>query len=123
MDAFKLPAGSSKIATAVQLISLTLLSHHDNTQQQLKVSADLPIAEFLKQLLESLAKGENGERVAQMRECYEPVLELVRNGSEVELKDELTLAEAGVIAGDTVQIAARPLKEKLLFCRYSSLSA
>ena len=123
MNAFKLPAGSSKIATAVQPISLTLLSHHDNTQQQLEVRADQPIAEFLEQLLESLARGGNGERVAQMRECYEPVLELVRGDNDVALENHQTLSEAGVVEGDTVQIAARPLKEKLLFCRYSSLSA
>ena len=122
MDAFKLQAGSRKISTAVPPISLTLLSHHNNSQQLLEVCADLPIAEFLEQLLESLAKGENGERVEQMRECYEPVLELVRCGNEVELINDQTLAEAGVIEGDTVQIAARPLKEKLLFCRYSALS-
>lgn len=123
MDAFKLSTGCHKIATAALPISLTLLSHHDNTQQPIEVRADLPITEFLEQLLESLAKGENGERVAKMRECYEPVLELVRNGREVALRDDQTLAEAGVVDGDTVQIAARPLKEKLLFCRYSALSA
>ena len=123
MKAIKLPAGCRKIGSSTPLISLTLLSHHDNSQQQLKVRADLQIAEFLEQLLASLAEGENGERVAQMRECYEPVLELVRGGSELELGDEQTLAQAGVVEGDTVQIAARPIKEKLLFCRYSKLSA
>ena len=123
MEAIKLPAGCSKIGSSPPLISLTLLSHQDNSQQQLKVRADLQITEFLEQLLASLAKGENGERVAQMRECYEPVLELVRGESELELRDEQTLAQAGVVEGDTLQIAARPLKEKLLFCRYSKLSA
>ena len=123
MDAIKFPAGSHKIATTAQPISLTLLCHHDNTQQQFKVYAELRIKDFLEQLLESLARGENGVRIAQMRECYEPVLELIRGTNEVELIDDQTLAEAGVIEGDTLQIAARPLKEKLLFCRYSSLSA
>ncbi len=123
MEAFKLSTGIRDSATSVQALSLTLLSHHDNSQQRLEVHADLHISEFLEQLLASLAEGENRERVAQMRKCYEPVLELVRRGSELELEGELTLKEAGIVDGDTIQIAARPLKEKLLFCRYSKLSA
>ncbi len=123
MEAIRIPAGCHKITLSTLLISLTLLSHHDNSQQSLHVSADLQISEFIEQLLDSLSRGKNDERIAQMRECYEPVLELVKNGASEALESHQTLAEAGVVEGDTLQIAARPLKEKLLFCRYSKLSA
>ncbi len=100
-------------------IPLTLLCHRDNTQHQLCACHQQTVEELLEQLLQLLAKGENPEQLAQMHECYTPVLERLCEGEGIALDNALSLEEAGVCPGDTLQIAAKPRKEKLLFCRYS----
>lgn len=101
-------------------ITITLRLHSDNSQRRFTASPHLRIDRFLEQILEELAQGENSDRVRQLRECYEPVLELFIDGEASELENTQTLSEAGVGENAICQIAARPLKEKLMFCRYAS---
>ena len=106
--------------TTAQTIPLTLLSHRDHTQRQVYAYPQQTVGQLLEQLLQQLAEGGNAEHMARMRECYEPVLEIVCDGKGIALDNEQSLEETGVCAGDTLQIAAQPRKEKLLFCRYSN---
>jgi hypothetical protein len=101
-------------------INITVLCHADNSQQHFSTQAHLRIGEFLEQILEQLAQGEDAERLAQLCNNYEPVLEMVIDGEGIELENGDTLAEAGVGDNAICQIAARPLKEKLMFCRYAN---
>lgn len=101
-------------------ITITLLYHTDNSQLHFTVQPKLYIQDFLKQILNKLAQGENAARVEQLCNNYEPVLEVLINGEGIELKSDQTLAEAGIGNNAICQIAARPLKEKLMFCRYAS---
>ena len=103
-------------------VTVQLICHSDNSQHNFTASPDLLIGTFLEQILEKLSQGENSERMSQLRECYEPVLELVVNGEGIELQSEQSLTEAGLSDNATCQIAARPLKEKLLFCRYANMA-
>jgi hypothetical protein len=100
-------------------ITITLLCHRDNSLRRFTVSPRLHVDAFLEQVLAELAQGDDAERVRQLRECYEPVLELVRDGKGTALTTSQTLGEAGVDDDAVCQIAAYPLKEKLMFCRYS----
>jgi len=102
-----------------RVITLNLHCHGDGTERPFCVSAESPISEFLEQVLEELAQGEGAERVRLLRDNYQPVLELLADGSSIELPGSQTLAEANIPDNAQIQIAARPLKEKLLFCRYS----
>ncbi len=101
-------------------IDITLLCHSDNSEYHFSVSPHLPIGELLEQALEGLAQGDNAERMRQLRDNYEPVLELLIDNEVIELKNNQTLAKAGIRTNATCQIAARPLKEKLMFCRYAN---
>ena len=101
-------------------INITLLFHSDNSQRSFSVSTELRTGEFLEQVLRELAQGENAARLEQLRNNYEPVLELLVDETTVELESTQTLAEAGISNNAICQIAARPLKEKLMFCRYAS---
>lgn len=104
---------------AKEQITVTLLCHSDNSQRELSVTPSTLVSQFLEQCLELLAQGEHAERMAEMRKCYQPVLELVENGSGTPLAADHTLAEAGISHQSICQIAAEPLKEELLFCRYA----
>lgn len=101
-------------------ITVTLLCHSDNSERRFTASPQLRVEAFLEQILEELAQGDNAERVCQLRECYEPVLELVRDGVGTALSKAQTLSEAGMGENAICQIAAHPLKEKLMFCRYNN---
>lgn len=100
-------------------ITITLLCHRDNSLRHFTVSPMLRVDAFLEQVLEELAQGDDAERIRQLRECYEPVLELIRDGEGTALTTNQTLDEAGVGDDAVCQIAAHPLKEKLMFCRYN----
>jgi hypothetical protein len=100
-------------------IGVNLLSQSAGTRLRFDVSTTLSVSSFVEQALEQLAAGQNRVRVEQMREYYQPVLELVEHGRSIELDASLTLAEVGLRDNATLQIAARPLKDKLLFCRYT----
>ncbi len=115
--------GNTTIASKEQQppqIALTLLCHRDNTQHQLYAYQQQTVGELLEQSLQLLAAGKSTEQMRHMSECYTPVLERVSDGNGIALDNALSLVEAGVCTGDTLQIAAKPRKEKLLFCRYSN---
>lgn len=101
-------------------IAITVLFHSDHSQRHFSVSPQLRVGDFLEQLLQELAQGEQAERVKRLRECYEPVLELLRDGEGIELDKTESLIGAGVGDHAVCQIAARPIKEKMMFCRYTS---
>ena len=114
----------SKISTASSgdnnTITITLLYHTDNSQLHFTAQPNFFVRDFLEQILNKFAQGENAARIEQLRNNYEPVLEVLINGESIELKGDQTLAEAGIGNNAVCQIAARPLKEKLMFCRYAS---
>lgn len=100
-------------------IRITLLCHSDSTQHDFSLSSATPVRVFIEMVLERLAQTDHTGRMSRLRECYEPVLEVVEASHERELSSNQTLAEAGVTDNSICQIAARPLKEKLMFCRHS----
>lgn len=100
-------------------ISLTLLSHHDKAQYPLQAYLGQSVGSLLEQLLSLLERGEDAARFSQMRECYEPILERLVGDEAIPLENHQSLEAAGLRDGDTLQIAAHPRKEELLFCRYS----
>jgi hypothetical protein len=111
---------NTSASQAQTAITITLLRRSDNSQSRITASPQLRIGAFLEQILNELAQGENGDRIRQLRECYEPVLELLIDGEGTELDNNRTLSEAGVGENAICQIAARPLKKKMMFCRYAS---
>ncbi len=100
-------------------ITVALYSHGDNSHSHFTVSPQLLVGEFLQQVLSSLARGKDATRLQQFCDNYEPVLELLQNDGAIELDNTMTLAEADVGNNATLQIAAHPLKERLMFCRYA----
>jgi hypothetical protein len=105
--------GASERPDELQLI---LHSSSDNSHHRFQVPPDMQVSEFLELALDRLAEGEGAERVAALRRYYQPVLELEGEGQELPL--HLTLAEAGVNHEAVCRIAARPLKERIMFCSY-----
>ena len=103
-------------------ISLTLLSQHSDRQLQFHTTPSQLIGAFLEQVLDRLELDEGGKRVAELRNNYEPAMELVCADKTIELQNDTTLAAAGVKDGDSFHIAARPIKEKVLFCRYAQMA-
>lgn len=83
-----------------------------------EVSPGLAVGAFLNRVLERLAQGDSAERVQAMLECYEPVLELVTGETAKPLNSSMTLEHAGVADQAVCRIAARPRKEKIMFCRH-----
>ena len=89
-------------------VTVQLICHSDNSLRSFTVPPDLTIGSFLEQILEELSRGEgkSAERMSQMRECYEPILELLVNGEGVELHSGQTLSESGITNNARCQIAA-----------------
>lgn len=100
------------------LLPLTLLCHNDGSEHQFCAPSQQTVAEFLEQAIERLSHCIAPEAVTHLRQNYIPVLERLEHGNTVPLESTLSLQEAGVSANDTLQIAALPRKEKILFCRY-----
>lgn len=100
-------------------IHLILYSNSDYSHHHFCVPADMQVADFLELALERLARGKGAERVRALKENYEPVLELPSPEGERELANDISLAEAGVTDQAICRIAARPRKERIMFCRYS----
>ena len=102
-----------------QVIHLTLILHSEKSEHQFCAYPQQKVGDLLQQQLSRLEQGKNAEQMRLMRECYQPVLERVRDNDRVALNNAMTLRDAGIVSGDSLQIAAIPRKEKLLFCRYS----
>ncbi len=82
----------------------------------------MTVAAFLELALEHLSQGEGAERVQTLRLYYDPVLELHCNNDGQELPGDKTLIEAGLSNHAVCRIAARPRKERIMFCSYSNYS-
>lgn len=103
-------------------LNLTLHSSSDHAHHGFCVSARMTVGDFLELALDRLAQGNGAERVRDLRNNYEPVLELPSPDGGRELPADKTLAEAGVFNHAICRIVARPLKERIMFCRYSNYS-
>lgn len=77
------------------------------------------IREFLHHVLETLAQGENRARVTSMQSYYEPVLELCEGSTSLPLDSSMTLEQAGIEDKSICRIAAKPRKERIMFCSNS----
>jgi hypothetical protein len=110
-------AGTAPYDEQVQL-NLTLYSNSDDAYHQFRVPAQMTVAAFVELALERLSAGGGAERVRALKRYYQPVLELQERGGERELPSELSLADSGVSDAAVCRIAARPLKERLMFCSY-----
>lgn len=102
-------------------LRVTLHSQSDDTYHHFYVSPKLTVAELTQVALNTLAQGPNRQRVLEMLECYEPVLELFDEEREENiLAAEQSLQQAGLSNNAVFRIAAQPRKEKIMFCRYSA---
>lgn len=106
------------LRVAARPLSLTLLSSSDNTPHQFNVSPEMKVAAFLELALAKLSEGNGAKRVEALKRYYQPVLELQARDGGRELETQASLAEEGVRDGAVFRIAARPLKERIMFCRY-----
>lgn len=97
-------------------LQLLLYSNSDDRYHPFHVSAQMKVGTFLELALARLAEGDGAQRVEALRNYYQPVLELQDEGRE--LPQQTTLAEAGIADGTVCRIAARPLKERIMFCSY-----
>ncbi len=102
-------------------ITVYIESQSEAGTMHFEVSSHLGISEFLMQVLDKLAECGNEERVRTMQNYYEPVLELCNGNATLPLDSDMTLHQAGVGSNATCRIAAKPLKERLMFC--NSISA
>ena len=100
-------------------LDIIVYSRSDNAHHRFSVSARMSVGEFLDLALTHLARGEGGERVEALRRYYDPVLELQRRDGNRELAPEQSLLEAGLQDEVVCEIAARPRKERIMFCSYS----
>lgn len=99
-------------------LTLILFSNSDDTYHHFQVPAQMTVEAFLELALEKLSEGGAAKRVAALKRYYLPVLELQERDGEQELPSHLSLADAGVYNEAVCRIAARPLKERIMFCRY-----
>lgn len=102
------------------LLNVILYSRSDNAHHRFCVPAQMSVGEFLELALRHLGQGEGAARVEALRRYYEPELELQDREGDRELPREQSLSEAGVSDQAVCQIAARPRKERIMFCSYSA---
>ena len=105
-----------------QQLNITLYSSSDDTYHHFCVPQQMTVDAFLELALERLSQGEGAERVQALRRYYEPVLELHCREDNRELPGENPLLEAGLSDQAVCRIAARPRKERIMFCSYSNYS-
>ncbi len=103
-------------------LTLTLYSSSDYTHHRFSVPARTTVSDFLELALERLGRGKGAERVQELRDNYEPVLELPSPDGGLELSPDKSLFEAGVFNHAVCRIVARPRKDRIMFCRYSNYS-
>jgi len=78
----------------------------------------MTVADFLELAMAKLGEGDGAERVEALKRYYQPVLEIQTRRGDQEVASNVTLAEAGLSNEAVCRIAARPLKERLMFCSY-----
>lgn len=100
-------------------IQIIIESQAEPGEQIFEASPQLAVGAFLNRVMERLTQGENAARVKAMLEYYDPVLELLKGESATPLNNSMTLHHAGVTDQAVCRIAAKPRKEKIMFCRNS----
>ena len=114
--------GSAPVAAATDSgaqLTIILHSDSDNTRHRFSVPERMSVAGFLELALTRLSEEQGAARVEALRRCYDPVLELQSPEGNRELPPDLDLKEAGVGDQAVCRIAARPRKERIMFCSYS----
>ena len=101
------------------LLNIILYSTSDNAHYHFCVPEQMSVDAFLEFALTRLSEEQGAERVEALRRYYEPVLEMQGRDGNIELAGEKSLIEAGVSNQSVCQIAARPRKERIMFCSYS----
>ena len=99
-----------------QTLNISLYSNSDDRHHHFCVPAQITVTAFLELALERLSQGEGAERVQALMRYYEPVLELHCTEDNRELPGDKTLIEAGLCDHAVCRIAARPRKERIMFC-------
>lgn len=99
-----------------ETITVTIECHTEPGFFHFTVSPKLGIVPFLTQVLDTLAHGDNAERVRNMQNYYEPVLELCAGSATIPLDSTMTLQQAGVEHHSICRISAKPRKERIMFC-------
>ena len=102
--------------TANETIRIIIECHTEPGMFQFDVQPQLSIDQFLGEVLDKLSQGSNAERVRNMRQYYEPILEHCTDNATIPLDGALTLDQAGLQDQSVCRIAARPLKERIMFC-------
>ncbi len=111
-----------KVKSNERQINLTIYSSSDFTHYAFCLPARMVVRDFIELALKRLARGKGAERVQELKNNYEPVLELPTPEGGRELPSDISLFEAGVFDHAICRIVARPRKERIMFCRYTDYS-
>jgi hypothetical protein len=106
----------SDVIQLEESITVCIESQTEPGKIHFEVSPQLAIREFLLHVLDKLAECGNADRVKNMQNYYEPVLELCVGDTTLPLDSEMTLEQAGVENEAVCCISAKPLKERIMFC-------
>lgn len=102
---------------AVTTIRVMVDCHNSPDRLYFDVEPQLPVNALVEQVLERLAVGENADHVNTMRQYYSPVLELLQDGNATPLSNNDTIQQSGITDQSLCRIAAKPRKERIMFCR------
>lgn len=108
-------AGYSKLT----FVTFTVASSTDGADHFVRAPGNMQVWHFVHEFLSYLSHGPARERIRQLMLHFDPVLQVGREGSFVDVGNSLTLSQAGVINGVRCQIRgiSRPERNEPLFSR------
>ena len=110
-------AGYSKLTFVI----FTVASSADGADHFVRAPGNMQVWHFVHEFLSYVSRGPARERVRQLMFHFDPVLQVGREGSFVDVGNSLTLLQAGITDGVRCQIRgiSRPERNEPLFSRQS----
>lgn len=108
--------------TKLTFLYFTVASSADGADHYVRAPENMQVWHFVHEFLSYLSRGPARERIRQLLFQFDPLLQVGRDGSFVDVGNSLTLAQAGVTNGARCQIrgVVRPERNEPLFSRRTS---
>jgi hypothetical protein len=88
-------------------LTFTVASSSDGADHLVRAPTNMQVWDFLARFLDHLSEGSAAERVKALRWGYDPILQIKRSDSFVDVANSLTLIQAGITDGAMCQIGGK----------------
>ena len=83
----------------------------------MRAPVNMQVWDFTYRFIEHLRKGPASDRVESLNRHYDPVFQIEKNTTVLDIDASLTLSQAGITNGVRCQIRGKPKEHRIMFSK------